>query len=111
VLRAQVAKGRLRARRPAEGGDRRHEPLGSEEIPGFLALPDVDDPNALVGRAGDVHEQALRCRVDERGRHLCVLVPARRNVLYVGVRHQSSSLAPSCRGLNRKIEEAGLAPV
>ena len=44
------------------------EPLGPEPLPGLLALPDVDDPEALVGRPRRVEDQAGRRRRRARPR-------------------------------------------
>jgi len=89
----EVAEGRLRPGWPAEGGDRGCESLGLEALPCLLALPDVDDAEALVGRAGDVQDQAARGWFDHRGGDALVLFPARGDVLYEGVDHRSSFLS------------------
>ena len=59
--------------------------------PGFLALPDLDDPYSLVGRTCGMDEEALRGRLTlETGRETPVIGPAGRDVLHERVRHAAS---------------------
>ena len=51
--------------RAAERCDGRLDTLGLEPTPRLLALPDGDDAEALVGRAGDVQDQPVGRRVDQ----------------------------------------------
>ena len=83
VLRLERAK---RGPRRRGGGRVLALPLRLEALPGSLALPDSDDPEALVGRACDMdHETLGSCR--DRGGEVLVLFPGGRDVLNEGIRH------------------------
>lgn len=60
--------------------------LRLEALPGRLALPDTDDPVALVRRASDVEDETLGSTRDGGGEAL-VLLPGGRDVLNEGKRH------------------------
>jgi hypothetical protein len=60
--------------------------LRFEALPGRLALPDADDPEALVRRAGNLEDETLGSNRDGGGEAL-VLLPGGRDVLNEGKRH------------------------
>src|SRR5437762_5944323 len=91
----EIAEGGLGAGWAAECGDGGCEPLGSEALPGLLALPDVDDAKALIGGPSDVQDQPVGWRLDGRSRHPLVLLPGGRDILDEGVRHSRDPLLPS----------------
>src|SRR5205807_1180445 len=94
----------------AECGDGGDKPLGTEALPGLLALPDVDDAKALIGRAGNVEDQPVGWRLDRWSRHPLVLLPGGRDILHEGVRHSSSS-ATNVFQRDRACRSPGLSAV
>src|SRR6185436_7483427 len=65
---------------------KRRPQIRLEPAPGGLALPDLHDPEPLVGRAGDVEDEPGR-RSFDRARDPFVSLPARSHVLDHHVRH------------------------
>src|SRR5450631_4403139 len=88
----QIAEGRLGTRRAAKSCDGGLEPFGLEALPGLLAVPDVDDAEALVGWAGEVQDQAVRGRIGQPDSDALILLLARGDFLHERVCHRSSLL-------------------
>ena len=90
MKRLEVAEPRLPPGRVPERGEDGCEPLGPEALPGALALPDLDDPDAFVRGSGDMQDQAGRDGLNCSGAEALVVVPACRDILDNGIGHCSS---------------------
>ena len=67
--------------------------LRLEALPGSLALPDADDPEPVVRRAGNMEDETLGSNRDGGGEAL-VPLPGGRDVLNEGKRHAERLAKP-----------------
>ena len=94
----------------------RVEPFLPEPLPRVFALPDADDPEALVRRSRGMQDQPLGRRALQGGREPLVVLPARSDVLHERVRHDreadgrrfSSGIATPPGRARTSLEPAGV---